>query len=161
MACAECSSGDVAEWTCLTCNVSLHDKCIQCHRGDTGDKTHTIIPGFDALLHSPVVSSTASKPRIDKIVVRGPGVAPEGVIGEFDPTFYVNTYGAGQGSLGVRIRGPKAAFKVKMEPDKEKRTTMICSYEAEEAGDYVITVTWSDIEVSGSPFTVHLENKEM
>jgi hypothetical protein len=53
-----------------------------------------------------------------------------------------------------------AAFKVKMEPHKGNKTTIVCSYQAEEAGDYVITVTWSDKEVHGSPFKVHLKNSE-
>ncbi|XP_048749678.1 filamin-C-like [Ostrea edulis] len=160
MTCAECGSGDAAEWTCLTCDVSLHDKCIQRHRGDNQGKTHTIIPGFDAFLHTSGVSNKASEPRIDKITVTGPGVQESGVVGEYDTTFHVNTYGAGPGRLGVKVEGPKAAFNVTMEPHKENKTTIVCSYQAEEAGDYVITVTWSEKEVHGSPFKVRLKNSE-
>lgn len=158
MSCAECTSGDLsASWTCLTCGVSLHDKCIERHRTNKAETTHSIIPKMDNLFQAPVGTSKESNP--DKIEVVGPGIEPEGVLGEFDPSFKVKTQGAGPGRLGVNIRGPKGAFNVKMEKHSEDKSMIICSYEADEPGDYVISVTWGDIGVRGSPFRVNLQSK--
>lgn len=57
------------------------------------------------MFQAPAGTSKESNP--DKIEVHGPGIEPEGVLGEFDPTFNVKTQGAGPGRLGVNIRGPK------------------------------------------------------
>lgn len=46
-----------------------------------------------------------------------------------------------------------------MEKHAEDKTMIVCSYEANEPGDYVINVTWGNIEVRGSPFKVNLQNK--
>lgn len=46
-----------------------------------------------------------------------------------------------------------------MEKHSEDKTMIVCSYEANEPGDYVISVTWGDIEVRGSPFKVNVQNK--
>lgn len=158
MSCAECTSCELAvDWTCLKCGVCLHDKCIERHRANKAETTHSIIPKMDALFQAPAGTSKESNP--DKIEVHGPGIEPEGVLGEFDPTFNVKTQGAGPGRLGVNIRGPKGTFNVKMEKHTEDKTIIVCSYEANEPGDYVISVTWGDIEVRGSPFKVNVRNK--
>lgn len=47
-----------------------------------------------------------------------------------------------------------------MEKHTEDKTIIVCSYEANEPGDYVISVTWGDIEVRGSPFKVNLQKKK-
>lgn len=46
-----------------------------------------------------------------------------------------------------------------MEKLTEDKSIIVCSYEANEPGDYVINVTWGDIGVRGSPFKVNLQNK--
>lgn len=48
-----------------------------------------------------------------------------------------------------------------MEKHTEDKTIIVCSYEANEPGDYVISVTWGDIEVRGSPFKVNLQKKKV
>lgn len=51
MSCAECTSGELAtDWTCLKCGVCLHDKCIEHHRANKAETTHSIIPKMDACM---------------------------------------------------------------------------------------------------------------
>lgn len=51
------------------------------------------------------------------------------------------------------------AFEVKMAPHSERKTTIMCSYEAKDVGEYTITVMWSGLEVPGSPFKVVLTDQ--
>nr|XP_022307311.1 filamin-B-like [Crassostrea virginica]XP_022307312.1 filamin-B-like [Crassostrea virginica]XP_022307313.1 filamin-B-like [Crassostrea virginica] len=158
MSCAECTSGEpIADWMCVKCNIVLHDKCIGRHKESRPGIPHSVIPKMVDLFQPPGGSSMES--NADKVQVLGPGVESEGVVGEFASEFNVQTEGAGPGRLGVHIRGPKGAFNVKMEKHPEEKTTFVCSYQAEAPGDYVITVTWSDVDVPGSPFKVHLKSK--
>jgi len=48
------------------------------------------------------------------------------------------------------------AFKVDMRRDREEERTIVCRYDPEEAGEYVVMVRWSGTHVPGSPFTVHI-----
>lgn len=60
-------------------------------------------------------TKTVTKPRVDKIIVCGPGIESIGLVGEFDSTFNIDTYGAGHGHLNIQIVGPKGrVFLFKM-----------------------------------------------
>lgn len=53
------------------------------------------------------------------------------------------------------------AFKVDMEREEHNDRTILCQYDPQEPGAYVITVKWSGHNVRGSPFSVHIfESKE-
>ncbi|CAG2196654.1 FLNA [Mytilus edulis] len=158
--CKECDCDKPVEWVCLECNEPVHDFCIAAHINRQASLTHSVIPNFDALTQGRVLGSkTVTKPRVDKIIVCGPGIESIGLVGEFDSTFNIDTYGAGHGHLNIQIVGPKGAFEVKMAPHSERKTTIMCSYEAKDVGEYTITVTWSGLEVPGSPFKVVLTDQ--
>ncbi len=49
-----------------------------------------------------------------------------------------------------------AAFRVEMQRESHKDRTILCRYEPQEVGDYVISVKWSGEHVPGSPFHVQI-----
>ncbi|XP_052216594.1 filamin-A-like isoform X3 [Dreissena polymorpha] len=108
---------------------------------------HEHVPG------SPFSIPVGEPPDPRKVHVYGPGIEP-GVIQTFESKFIVETYGAGAGQLSVRVRGPRSAFKVEMRRDREEERTIVCRYDPEEAGEYIVNVKWSGVHVPGSPFTV-------
>ncbi|KFD53766.1 hypothetical protein M513_05272 [Trichuris suis] len=102
---------------------------------------------------SPFKIPVSSQPDVTKVHVYGSGVE-HGVLSTFDSTFYVDTTGAGAGQLAVRIKGPKGAFHVEMERDKRQERLIMCRYEPQEQGDYIVEVKWAGEHVLGSPFLV-------
>lgn len=102
---------------------------------------------------SPFIIPVGEPPDPRKVKVYGPGIEP-GVIQRFESKFIVETFGAGAGQLSVRIRGPRSAFHVEMKRDREDERTILCRYDPEEPGEYVINVKWSGVHVPGSPFIV-------
>ncbi|XP_062580675.1 filamin-A-like [Saccostrea cucullata] len=110
---------------------------------------HEHVPG------SPFKIPVGEPPDPRKVKVYGPGVQ-DGLVQTFESKFLVETVGAGAGQLAVRIRGPRGAFKVNIQREEENDRTVLCSYDPEEPGEYVIGVKWSGRHVRGSPFHVHL-----
>lgn len=104
---------------------------------------------------SPFLIPVGEPPDPRKVRVYGTGVDP-GVIHSFNSKFIVETYGAGAGQLAVRIRGPKGAFKVEMSREHDDERTILCRYNPEEPGEYIVHVKWSGVHVPGSPFVVPL-----
>ncbi|XP_045200406.2 filamin-B-like isoform X2 [Mercenaria mercenaria] len=102
---------------------------------------------------SPFTVPIGEPPDPRKVKVFGPGIEP-GVIQRFESKFIVETFGAGAGQLSVRIRGPRSAFHVDMKRDREEERTIVCRYDPEEPGEYIIMVKWSGVHVPGSPFSV-------
>jgi hypothetical protein len=78
----------------------------------------------------------------------------------FKSNFIVETKGAGAGQLTVRIRGPKGAFNVEMQRDKEQDRTIHCKYEPKEPGDYQVEIKWHGSHIPGSPFFVMIVDTE-
>jgi hypothetical protein len=78
----------------------------------------------------------------------------------FKSNFVVETKGAGAGQLTVRVRGPKGAFNVEMQRDRQQERTIHCKYEPREPGDYQVEVRWHGQHVLGSPFTVLIVDTE-
>jgi len=104
---------------------------------------------------SPFALRVLGAPDASKVRVTGPGIE-NGILATYQSRFLVETRGAGAGQLTVRIRGPKAAFRVEMQRESQKDRTILCRYDPTEVGDYVIYVKWSDEHVPGSPFNVHI-----
>lgn len=102
---------------------------------------------------SPFMIPVGEPPDPRKVRVYGPGIEP-GVIQKFESKFIVETFGAGAGQLSVRIRGPRSAFHVEMKRDREEERTILCRYDPEEPGEYIVMVKWSGVNVPGSPFVV-------
>ncbi|KAL4219915.1 hypothetical protein ACF0H5_020327 [Mactra antiquata] len=116
---------------------------------------HTLEVLYDGehIPDSPFRIPIGEPPDPRKVKVYGPGIEP-GVIQKFESKFIVETFGAGAGQLSVRIRGPRGAFHVEMTRDREEERTIVCRYDPEEPGEYIVMVKWSGVNVPGSPFTV-------
>ncbi|VDI30244.1 filamin [Mytilus galloprovincialis] len=115
---------------------------------------HENVPG------SPFKIPIGEPPDPRKVHVYGPGIE-DGILHSYQSRFLVETSGAGAGQLAVRIKGPRGAFKVDMEREEHNDRTILCQYDPQEPGAYVITVKWSGHNVRGSPFSVHIfESKE-
>ncbi|XP_067668833.1 filamin-C-like isoform X2 [Haliotis asinina] len=111
--------------------------------------------GGEHVLGSPFVFRVSAQPDASKVRVSGPGVE-HGILACFQSRFIVETRGAGAGQLMVRIRGPKGAFQVEMYRDSQKDRTILCRFDPTETGLYIIHVKWSNLDVPGSPFHVHI-----
>ncbi|XP_046560591.1 filamin-C-like [Haliotis rubra] len=109
----------------------------------------------DLFSGSPFVFRVSAQPDASKVRVSGPGVE-HGILACFQSRFIVETRGAGAGQLMVRIRGPKGAFQVEMYRDSQKDRTILCRFDPTETGLYIIHVKWSNVDVPGSPFHVHI-----
>ncbi|ESO98830.1 hypothetical protein LOTGIDRAFT_231196 [Lottia gigantea] len=122
---------------------------------ETGRHVLQIKYGGEHVLGSPYAFRISAQPDASKVRVSGPGVE-HGILATFQSRFIVETRGAGQGQLTVRIRGPKGAFQVEMYRDSQKDRTILCRYDPSEVGLYVISIRWSGMDVPGSPFHVHI-----
>lgn len=97
---------------------------------------------------SPFIFNVASAPDASKVKVYGPGIE-HGILATFKSNFVVETKGAGAGQLTVRVRGPKGAFNVEMQRDRQQDRTIHCKYEPKEPGDYQVEVKWHKEHVPG------------
>jgi filamin len=126
---------------------------------ELGKHTLTIKYSEDHVPGSPFVFNVSNPPDPSKIKVYGPGI-DHGILHSFKSNFIVETKGGGAGQLTVRIRGPKGAFNVEMQRDKEQDRTIHCKYEPREPGDYQVEVKWHGQHVPGSPFFVMIVDTE-
>uniref|UniRef100_A0A0B7AH03 Filamin n=1 Tax=Arion vulgaris TaxID=1028688 RepID=A0A0B7AH03_9EUPU len=122
---------------------------------ETGRHVLQIKYGGEHVQGSPYQFKVAGQPDASKVRVSGPGVE-HGILANFQSQFIVETRGAGAGQLTVRIRGPKGAFQVEMYRESQKDRTILCRYYPSVTGLYIISVRWSDVDVPGSPFHVHI-----
>ena len=67
-------------------------------------------------------------------------------------TFTVNTEGAGNGKLSVKVQGPHGILPVEIQD--LKNSTSLCTYVPTENGSHVIDIFLSDRPIVGSPFEV-------
>jgi hypothetical protein len=108
---------------------------------------------------SPFTFNVNHPPDPSKVKVYGPGIE-HGILHSFKSNFVVETKGAGAGQLTVRVRGPKGAFNVEMQRDREQERTIHCKYEPREPGDYQVEIKWHGQHVPGSPFFVLIVDTE-
>ncbi|XP_048246439.1 filamin-C-like isoform X5 [Haliotis rufescens] len=158
----------------LTAFCSGPNKVAYCDLEDNRDGTFRLLvkaqePGRHVLqvkyggehvLGSPFVFRVSAQPDASKVRVSGPGVE-HGILATFQSRFIVETRGAGAGQLMVRIRGPKGAFQVEMYRDSQKDRTILCRFDPTETGLYIIHVKWSNVDVPGSPFQVHIVDTQL
>ena len=74
--------------------------------------------------------------------------------------FYIDSREAGIGSLSVRVHGIKDSFKVKVQHGEPDPRVLTASYNPQEAGEYLISIRWSTVEIPGSPFGVYISDPE-
>lgn len=111
------------------------------------DETH--VPG------SPFNFKVNACVDASQVRVAGEGLK-NGILATFDSSFAVDTRGAGQGQLNVKVRGKKGTFQVQMRKDPRKDRVVLCKFNPTEVGEYWLNVLWSGEHVPGSPFKVVL-----
>ena len=124
---------------------------------------YDLVHNFDVLFAgvpvpgSPFAVQVIEKPLdTPKCNVRAYGSGLEdGYVGQ-EGNFIIETDKAGTGSLNVRVHGPKGSFKIDMHHHPKNDRKIFVRYDPKYAGKYMIEVTWSDVHITGSPFTVNI-----
>lgn len=107
---------------------------------------------------SPFIMRVYPGADASKCKAYGPGLQ-DGHVGQ-PSTFTIETKDAGSGVLKVRLNGVKNAFKVDVKPISPQNVrTLSANYNPTKPGDYLITIKWSEKDVPGSPFKVHIAGK--
>lgn len=119
---------------------------------------HTVDVTFSGL-HIPQspfkVRVAADKPDASKCHAEGPGLEPNDVEMKKQTWFNVITKGAGQGELGVHIKGPRGTVDCSStEPEKHVHHF---TYTPNHAGEHVITIKYGGEQIPGSRFKVQVE----
>ena len=107
---------------------------------------------------SPFKTKFLMPPKPQNVRAHGPGLE-DGYVGQ-EGNFMVETGDGGAGTLAVRVHGPKGAFKINMRRHPENDRTILVRYDPTHPGAYTVDITWSDIHVPGSPFTVNIRPKK-
>ncbi len=98
------------------------------------------------------------KTNAGKVRAYGPGLEPEGNVAKAPANFTVETFGAGDGELAIKVTGPKGEdLNCDIVFNNDRKATYSCSYFPEEEGDYVVEITWSGREIPKSPYNVKVE----
>ena len=103
---------------------------------------------------SPFKLRMLTPPKPANIKAYGPGLK-DGFVGQ-EGTFTVETGEGGSGTLQVRVHGPKGAFKIHMRRHPDNNRTILVRYDPTHVGKYSIDITWSDIPIPGSPFSINI-----
>ena len=95
----------------------------------------------------------------DKVRAYGPGLEPKGLVAKAPANFTVETFGAGDGELAVKVIQVETKKELECEIvfNNDRKLTYSCSYFPEEEGDYVVDITWSNREIPSSPYNVNVE----
>ena len=76
--------------------------------------------------------------------------------------FYIETHNAGSGNLYVGIHSVQDTCKIVMKPkDMKDVRTQVARYFPRKPGNFIISVTWSDKHIPGSPFKVKITGEAM
>ena len=87
----------------------------------------------------------------------GPGVEGTDLRCNSPTEFWVETAGAGEGELGITVRGPKGPISSKdLTVDKEADGKYHVGYTPLQAGPHTIEVTFSNLHIRDSPFRVRV-----
>jgi len=90
----------------------------------------------------------------------GPGLE-NGRVGSL-AEFYIETHNAGPGSLHVGIHGAQDSCKIDLKPkDMKEVQTQVARYFPRKPGNFIISVTWSDKHIPGSPFKVKIQGEAL
>lgn len=90
----------------------------------------------------------------------GPGLE-DGSVGSVT-SFNIETKDAGLGTLKVCLHGVTDSFKVDIKSkDLKDVRTLVARYFPRKPGDYLISITWSDKHIPGSPFKIKLVGESL
>ncbi len=123
----------------------------------TGRYEVKIMLNGENITGSPFKIKVSEPPKPENVIVKGPGIL-DGCVGQ-EGNFSIETENAGTGTMSVRLHGPKGAFKINMRRHPENERTILVRYDPKYVGEYKIDITWSDVHVPGSPFTVNIKEQ--
>lgn len=87
----------------------------------------------------------------------GPGLEATDLRAGSPTDFWVETAGAGDGQLGVVVKGPKGSIASKeLKIDKETDDKYHVQYMSQEVGPHTIEVTYAGLHIPDSPFKVRI-----
>eukprot|EP00731_Ephydatia_muelleri_P018455 Em0011g495a len=87
---------------------------------------------------------------------RGPGVERSDLKEGIPTEFWVETMGAGQGTLAITIRGPKGPFNTSDIEIEEESDIYHVTYRPQHPGPHTVEVTFNGLQIQNSPFRVHV-----
>ena len=87
---------------------------------------------------------------------RGPGVERMDLKEGIPTEFWVETTGAGQGTLAITIRGPKGPFNTNDIEIEEESDVYHVTYKPMFPGPHTVEVTFNGLHIQNSPFRVHV-----
>ena len=110
------------------------------------------------IFESPVIVNVLPPPAPENVRVYGPGVE-NGYVGQ-EGNFTIDTTSACSGTLAVQVEGPQGGFKINLDRHPENNRVIIAKYDPTHSGEYSIQITWSGVQVPGSPFQVAITEPE-
>ncbi|OAF67045.1 hypothetical protein A3Q56_05238 [Intoshia linei] len=105
------------------------------------------------ITNSPFTIYSVSQENANKVKVWGPGLS-SCLICNFNGQIDIDTCQAGNGTLSVNVVGPNHTHLVDM--DHSRHRHVVARYTPDGIGTYRIFITWSGLQISGSPFIVNI-----
>ncbi len=89
----------------------------------------------------------------------GPGVEGRGIRASSPTEFWVETASAGEGELGITVRGPKGVLpRTEYEVTKETADKYHVEYTPQLPGPHTVEVTFAGLHIKDSPFRVQVKS---
>jgi len=105
---------------------------------------------------SPFRVNVASGLDTSKVVAKGPGLEPQGVIVGRPAQFEVNASEAGSGDLMIDVIDPKGNKKTEIKVEEKPGNVFHCMYMPLLVGRYVVVIKYGGKEVAKSPYHVNV-----
>ena len=86
----------------------------------------------------------------------GPGLEAKDLKEGIETEFWVETAGAGEGTLSLSIRGPKGAINEDLRVEDEGNGKYHVFYTPPSAGQYIIDILFGGLHIPESPYKVHV-----
>ena len=107
---------------------------------------------------SPYQVAVARGADASACVAYGPGVEGGDIRAESPTEFWVETEGAGEGELGIVVRGPKGPIPMRhIDVKKEMDDKYHVEYTPQIAGPTSVEVTYSGLHIKDSPFRIQVK----
>ena len=114
--------------------------------------------GDQAVPGSPFMVNVAQGSDAYACTAYGPGLEGKDLKEGCETEFWVDTAGAGEGTLGITIKGPKGPISgdkyMRVEEDENDKYHVY--YTAPMAGHYVIEIWFGGLHIAESPYNVHI-----
>ncbi|XP_057297037.1 filamin-B-like isoform X3 [Hydractinia symbiolongicarpus] len=145
-------------------------KAIDCMVQDNHDNTYScqyigvkqgtydvhVRVGGHHIPKSPFRVNVASDLDSSKVIARGPGLEPQGLIVGRPAVFEVIATGAGSGDLVIDVIDPKGNKKTELKIEEKPGNVFNCMYMPLFVGRYVIVIKYGGKEVAKSPYHVNV-----